>query len=137
MATSGHMFAQHYLDAMFPYLEPERQRLGKKNQLMEPFLDRVVNVDEVTVARRETVAAEELEQLKSKGMLDFGNGERRGYGSKDGSVVMTFSRTPTGRLVADEAKGKTVRQLSRLWQYQNGRIPNDDVVETQRADESP
>ena len=131
------MFDKHYLDQMFPYLEPERQRLLKGHELSEPFLDRVVDVDEITVARRETVVMEELDRIRSGEGLELGDREHVEGGSKNDSGIMVFARTSTGKLMADNAHGKTVRQLSRLWRYQGGRTPYDGVQISESGDISP
>lgn len=131
MGASGHMFNQHYLNTMFHYTEPERQRSNNRDWIVDPFLDKVVNVDEGTVARRQSTTMQQAGITSMKNGLQFGDGEQvvtsvKGHG---GSPVMTFDRTDSGRLVSEELSGKTVRELSRLWRYQGGRNPDDDVVE--------
>ena len=136
MGASGHMFNQHYMDAMFRYLEPERQKMDDRHWLVDPFLDKVVTVDEQVVNRRESLAAEQLSVIRRESGLQFGNGETLPdtgnaavNGSKRGSdPVMTFVRTDSGRLLSEEARGKTVRELSRLWRYQGGRSPDAVTV---------
>lgn len=134
MGGSGHMFNQHYMDPMFPLEESET--LSRDDS----FLERVVIVDEKLATKRETVGVSNMELLQKASGLEFGNGQvvggisSVGNGTDTGGVdggssinvdtFMTFARTDTGRLLAQEARGKTVRELSRLWRYQGGRSPH-------------
>ena len=132
MGASGHMFNQHYMNAMFTYSKPEHQRMDERHWLVDPFLDKVVNVDEEVVNGRESVAMEQLSAIKRASGLQFGDGEILPNGtnglvnsSRKGSVPFTtFMRTDSGTLLIEEARGKTVRELSRLWKYQGGRSPD-------------
>ena len=123
MGASGHMFNQHYMDPMFPL--PEK----KSHWLQNTFLDKIIDVDEKLAIRRESTAVSNVGHMRKRSgtnALEFGDGEvvpvtqNLPNGSTAGPVsngdpVMTFSRTDSGRLLAEEAKGKTVRELSRLW----------------------
>lgn len=92
----------------------------KEPALQDSFLDQVVDVDEETIRRRDATALDI--QRRESGLL-FGDGERLADGGEEGPAVISFSRTSSGRLMVEEARGKTVRQLSRLWRYEGGRSP--------------
>ena len=126
VGASGHMFNQHYMDAMFP--NPDE----KTPMLADSFLDTVLNVNESLAMQRENTAIGNVGVMRRDSGLEFGNGQVIHDGlrmlghsgaSNSGDAVMTFARTQSGRLLAEEAQGKTVRELSRLWRYQGGRSP--------------
>ena len=127
--ASGHMFNQHYLEPMFPH---PGKRLPKAQS---KYLETPVNVDERLAVRRDSIAISNVSSMSRKSGLEFGDGEFvpdiqiLSNGSDAGPVsngdpVLTFARTDSGRLLVEEAKGKTVRELSRLWRYQGGRSPH-------------
>lgn len=130
MGASGHMFNQHYMDPMFPLSKPESL------SPLEAFLDSIVSMDgDLTFARREA-GVSDVDVLCKDAGLEFGNGQiipddsplTNGTGSgKGGNAVMVFSRTSSGLVVGEEAPGKTVRALSRLWRYRGGRSPEPDL----------
>jgi len=129
MGASGHLFNQHYLDAMFPL---DKTRANE-------FLDHVVDVDEKTASRRESVSALETGVMRQESSLEnfeFGDGRvvpvggaglRSGRGGADGAGDDVGSGInfvePSGLGVA-QARGKTVRELSRLWRYAGGGSPD-------------
>ena len=129
MGASGHLFNQHYMDPIFPLSEKETHRST------DGFLDRMVKVEEKLAVQRESTAVSNMAHMKKSG-LEFGNGQiipdepslTNGTDSNgingNGDAFMTFARTNSGRLMAEEAQGKTVRELSRLWRYQGGRSPH-------------
>lgn len=130
MGASGHMFNQHYMDALFPLPENVSHRLE------DNFLDNRVEVDENLAVRRENTAVSNMGHMRKESGLEFGDGQiipddpnmSNGNATNgingSGDTIMTFARTDTGRLLAKEAQGKTVRELSRLWRYQGGRSPH-------------
>lgn len=133
MGASGHLFNQHYMDAIFP-LPGDNTPL-----LPQIFLDGLVKVDETLAMKRENVAIGNVGIMRRESGLELGDGQviHDGLGKVNGqyppnnvprrtsdNTVMTFARTSTGRLLAEEAQGKTVRELSRLWRYQGGRSPH-------------
>ncbi len=133
MGASGHLFNQHYMDAIFP-LPAENNPL-----LTQIFLDALVKVDEKLAMKRENTAIGNVGVMRRESGLELGDGQviHDGLGMINGqypdtngarrtsdNTVMTFARTSTGRLLAEEAQGKTVRELSRLWRYQGGRSPH-------------
>ncbi|KAI9833185.1 MAG: hypothetical protein M1819_003808 [Sarea resinae] len=118
--ATGHLLTQHYLDFMFP-LDPERRHR---------FLDQVVEVDTHTVARREEAAAELAAIGTLTSQKDLSSSSAAGV-----EEVEVFARARVGEtvgVVADpadpegaavEGRARTVRQLSRLWRYMDGRRP--------------
>ena len=136
MGASGHLFNQHYMDAMFPLPGETTQSLP------EIFLERFAEVAEKLAMKRESTAVGNVGAMRRESGLEFGDGQviydgldmmngqyPNASGTNDprrisDNTVMTFARTTTGRLLAEEAQGKTVRELSRLWRYQGGRSPH-------------
>ena len=122
MGASGHLFNQHYMDAMFPLKGPDTvwQTGG--------FLDHHVKVDKKLAMKKENVAISKIGVMRRESGLEFGDGQviHDGAGVMNGrpdDTVMAFGRTDSGRLLSDEAQGKTVRALSRLWMYEGGQSP--------------
>ena len=122
MGASGHLFNQHYMDAMFP--------LGGPDTVWQPssFLDQQVKIDKKLAMKKEDVAISKFGVMRRESGLEFGNGQviHDGAGVTNGhadNTVMAFGRTKSGRLLSEEAQGKTVRELSRLWRYERGRSP--------------
>ncbi len=131
MGAKGHLLNQHYLGPMFP--------LGGSTSSY--FLDQVVQVDDKVAAKRENVARRQTGLMRRTSgdmsgcdIQEFdGNGrglsvgqilqeqtETKGGNSDDeDNLVGFFDSTQRSR----DAKGKTVRELSRLWRYFNGGQP--------------
>ena len=119
------MFNQHYMGPMFPL----------DNAWAGSFLDQVVDVDEKLAIRRESVAVHQV-KLMRKGL---GNQKcncedlhcAACYESPTGVVVNGEKSWEVSGLMLNrnnsqaEARGKTVRQLSRLWRYVDGGHPVD------------
>ena len=129
MGATGHLFNQHYMDPMFPL---DKTRTSQ-------FLDQVVDVDEKLAARRESKAVEQMNVMRSESSspqkIEFGDGETipvgaivTGEGATNGSggMLINFIEPNTA---SREAKGKTVRQLSRLWRYTDGGSPPGPEME--------
>ncbi|KAI9881295.1 MAG: hypothetical protein M1830_005581 [Pleopsidium flavum] len=131
MGASGHMFNQHYLNPMFS--------LDKTHAC--DFLDQVVDVDEKTASRRESIATQQTGIMRRESSLEnfeFGDGskmplgvgvsgQRQSNGAVDGSGIHFVEPTSLG---VTQARGKTVRQLSRLWRYTGGGSPSTLQVES-------
>jgi len=125
MGASGHMFNQHYLDAMFPL----------DHALAGVFLDQVVNVDEKLALRRESKAVQQISAMRRESMKQLPTGEVLDWGDKDRIPVdiIVNGEAPSGgdnvlinfvdSQIGSDARGKTVRQLSRLWKYVDGGNP--------------
>ena len=143
---SGHMFNQHYLDPIFSQSNRQKHTMkGKSNVewrsekvvashdedpikevLGEDFLDRIVTTDEDLAMRRESAVAAELGVMRRDSGLEFGNGQvLKKCEDANGDGCLTFLRTASDRVVAEEARDKTVRDLSRLWKYLGGKSPMD------------
>ena len=158
------MFNQHYLNPMFLPSKSQNQiaegqtsknsKSGGKDAgddeyhvgdtFEESFLDRLVSLDEELARRRESTILEEVGMIRRESGVEFGSGQvlkcTQGRG-KDGHAkgdecVMLF-RTPSDRVVAEEAKGKTVKNLSRLWKYLGGNSPVDDDNKPNGLDGEP
>ena len=155
--SSGHMLNQHYLNPMFPLSKRQKQAAkaekgikwkheGKEDdvgeKLGELFLDRIVTPDEKLAMRRDSTIIAEMGTRRESG-LEFGSGQvlKDAYGLANGRDVngdecLTFKRTPSNLVVAEEANGKTVKELSRLWKYLGGKSPMDhDHIENGYYDE--
>ena len=135
--ASGHMFNQHYMEPMFPLPE------SSPHWLQNNFLDRVVKVEKKLVMKRESTAISNVSDMRSRSVLEFGDGEAMPEvqmlpdGNTEGPVgngdsVLTFARTDSGQLLAEKAQGRSVRELSRLWQYMGGKSP--PPTKDQKAD---
>ena len=162
MISLGHMFNQHYLDPMFPLSKSQgqvvkaekginrkpRERLARHSddqvgdKFDESFLDRIVTPDERLAMERDLVAIAELGVARRASGLEFGSGQvlKHDHGvtkdkNADGGECLTFGRTDSGRVVAKEARGKTVKELSRLWKYLGGRSPMDHHPTQQKIDQ--
>ncbi|KAK7516677.1 hypothetical protein IWZ03DRAFT_195100 [Phyllosticta citriasiana] len=145
--ASGHLFNQHYLDAMFA-LPPARMAdlsmsssRGRDSAAsdqssdnssteaslpsppprptMSPFLDRMVDVDYGTAARRaETVDAARIQGFGVMPAADEAQaGAKAARGAARGRRTSVVDET---QLALGEGAGRTVRQLSRLWLYVGG-----------------
>ena len=122
------MFNQHYLDPMFP--------LDKTRSNENGFLDQVVDVDEETANKRESVSVQQAGMMRCESSLEnfgFGDGTvgARARGSKtptDGAanaaLGIDFVEQANSRTGVTQARGKTVRELSRLWRYMGGASPS-------------
>ncbi|MCJ1338058.1 hypothetical protein MMC09_003343 [Bachmanniomyces sp. S44760] len=142
MGATGHMFVQHYMDYMFP-LDPDRRH---------GFLDKVVDVDEVTASRRENEAIQQVSLMKRESTIaveniEFGDGQKVPVEAilEEESKLETLTRPAINIIlprneVAQEARGKSVKQLSRLWRYVDGGSPADfpnEVEQNWRDEISP
>ena len=122
------------MDTMFPL--PEATAASSMIQ----FLDRAVSVNLELAWKRAVAPAAEASGIFRRATtgLEFGTGDRmlpKDVGPSNGSIpsstasssnpVMIFSRTTSGVVVGEEASGKTVRELSRLWRYLGGRSPDE------------
>lgn len=170
MDATGHMFNQHYMNAMFPlpHSTDENNNYHDEEGLPDPlntFLDQIVDVDEKTARKRDNIAIRNMLLMKRQSSLgagiEFGDGHTlpvlgagvgveallnddhgdevvigngNGFvnGGNDGAVL---GRAQTNGSDSDsggerdrdrvvEARGKTVRDLSRLWMYLDGGSPS-------------
>ncbi|KAF6231101.1 hypothetical protein HO173_010801 [Letharia columbiana] len=162
MGGSGHMLNQHYLDPMFPLSKCQmlaaKEKRGIKlksggeiagdneakveDKFDELFLDRIVTPDERLAMQRDFTAIAGL--VRRETGLEFGTGQvvKDAYGlgnrkDANGDDCLTFKRTASDRVVAEEARGKTVKDLSRLWKYVGGESPIDHEHDEYRYHEQP
>ncbi|KAI9893707.1 MAG: hypothetical protein M1814_005923 [Vezdaea aestivalis] len=101
--VSGHLFVQHYLETMFPLDQDKRSR----------FLDEEVIVEEGIAVRRETVGSEDSigrKKISSNGITN----------------ALKISFISAAQVAAENCKGHTVKELSRLWKYMDGKRPMPD-----------
>ena len=144
MGASGHLFNQHYMDPMFP-LQPTPTAPSHQQQqqhtipnghpdILHPFLDKEVDVDEKTAVKRERTALRNMGLMRAESGIDFGDGETVPVGvlansGADGGLHIGFVRPGDDAVVGlgREARGKTVRELSRLWMYLGGASPGNEV----------
>ena len=145
----GHMLNQHYLDPIFSLSHRQKHTMkGKSNvkwksgkevashdedpieeNLGETFLDRIVTTDENLAMRRDSTVVAEMGVMRRESGLEFGNGQvLKNCEDDNGDGCLTFLRTYSDRVVAEEARDKTVRDLSRLWKYLGGKSPMDHDV---------
>lgn len=141
MGATGHLFNQHYLSVIFPLPQDQTFEAGglAMNGLRElinasnKFLDAIVDVDDDMALRREATAMRilrpspsprqlfELKDVKSiKGEDEDMNVQKNEAGSielLDNGIAVAGSTR--------DARGKSVRELSRLWKYLEGRSPQD------------
>ena len=146
------MLNQHYLDPMFHLSndqneaakerksirwKPEKRSIGHNEDYIgdkfgELFLDRIVIPDEQLAVRRDFTAIAEMGIVRRESGLEFGSGQvikdacgPANYKDANGDECLTFRRTASDRVVAEKARGKTVKDLSRLWKYLGGKSPMD------------
>ncbi|KAL8995003.1 MAG: hypothetical protein Q9169_005179 [Polycauliona sp. 2 TL-2023] len=140
--ATGHMFIDHYLNPIFPtktcadsqampkppqangngYANKHSAETTHENQNLEKglnFLDAVVEVDEAIPLQRRNIAP--LKPLaKMKNGKDYGNVRIERH-----SIVDGFDAVGNEQLMEQAARGKTVKDLSRLWRYLNGSSPEE------------
>ena len=125
MNAPGHMFNQHYMCTIFPL----------DNALAGSFLDQVVDTDQKLATCRESIAVQQVNLMRKDSGNQTCSCEDRRYGdsneSPTGIIVNGERLCEANRLMLNfiesqgDARGKTVRQLSRLWRYVDGGDPVD------------
>lgn len=144
--ATGHMFNQHYIDPMFPLSTCRKQAMKEKGGILSKcwerlaghpgdhsggksndlFLDQRVKTDRMLSIQREYTVIAEMGVMRRESGLEFGNGQvLRDCEDANGDGFMTFLRTSSDRVVVEEARDKTVKDLSRLWKYLGGKSPMD------------
>lgn len=159
------MLNQHYLDPMFPPSNSQKQAAKEKKGMRwkpaekingrnrdnvadkpdENFLDRIVTPDEKLAMQRDFTAIVEMGVVRRESGLEFGSGQvlKGAHGlandqDVNGDECLMFKKTTSDRIVAEEARGKTVKELSRLWKYLGGKSPMDhDHIEDGYHDKPP
>ena len=153
--ASGHMFVDHYLDPIFPSSKNANfkavaqvkkgqangngaangQRVTNGNGHLEEgvsYLDAIVDVDETIPLKRQNSLPLKL-VVPKKGSMNSGfvdNHPALALVNESGVVVddgMADGSEAIGGdlLVQQAARGKTVRELSRLWLYLGGSSPEE------------
>ncbi|KAK3347906.1 hypothetical protein B0H65DRAFT_158653 [Neurospora tetraspora] len=130
----GHQLCQHYLDGMFP-LEKDAKTgafLGCAETGNE-FMESEITVGE---AGSEMTAAKEAMEISwlangiANGIVS-GGGEGNGDEAAVGGIAVYGGHSPVERRGRVRTRRESmpakvkVKDLSRLWQYRNGRSPND------------
>ena len=158
------MFNQHYLNPMFLPSKCQNQVPKKTNaknwkfggiaaddneyhvgdKFEESFLDRSVSLDEKLATRRDSAIIEEAGIMRRESGLEFGNGQvLKGIQELDNDAhandneCLMISRTRNDGVVAEEARGPTVKKLSRLWKYLGGKSPEDNDHKQKGFDTEP
>ncbi|KAL9121308.1 MAG: hypothetical protein Q9187_002131 [Circinaria calcarea] len=119
LGVTGHLFNQHYLGSMFPF----SAATGRSTvEAARGFLEQVVQVDEETAERREREAGVRGEGLRRESWLQ-GVGEGNREGKEGAGMGMQQKAVVQAGAEVWQAKGKTVMDLSRLWMYLGGAVP--------------
>ena len=144
IGATGHMFNQHYLAAIFPLpsTSPESaladsrdQQTNRAKQGPKAFLDKVVKVDVKLAMAREDTATRKMGLLRresASSVLELGDGECLFVDALLNDAIPKGRKAATNiKVLKDDVavegrdiKGKTVRQLSRLWRYEGGESPD-------------
>ncbi|CCC13184.1 unnamed protein product [Sordaria macrospora k-hell] len=129
----GHQLCQHYLDGMFPLeKDPKTGAFVGASENENEFMESEITVGE---AGSEMTAAKEAMEISwlANGIGGNGSavdGDNVGGVAVHGGHSPTVERRGTMRLRRGESKPAKVKvkDLSRLWQYRNGRSPDDKPV---------
>ncbi|CAK7237007.1 hypothetical protein SBRCBS47491_009830 [Sporothrix bragantina] len=129
----GHQFCQHYLDGMFPLArDPQTGRLLKKcaetgNEFMESEIAMARDGDEDVVVHeafeRSWAAALNGNNSTEDAMAVAGS---RTAGAP--ALVEMHASSPVLARQASQPRPVKVKDVSRLWQYRNGRSPDDNMA---------
>lgn len=145
------MFIDHYLDPIFPLEEQKKNTAkqpagGKKGftnavngddanghraeEEADNYLGAIVDVDtETEIKRRVMVRRKSL--VSNEAAAAAGTNDHHQATAMNGSAIGGTYGTINGManeermVVAVPARGKTVRELSRLWKYLGGEVPED------------
>lgn len=105
----------------------------QEHELVGAFLDQVLEVDEKLAVCRERETQQQVVKMRkmSGGQTPIHDENVDDLGNKIGEMLNGYR--PSGAMlinfvepnVAEKARGKTVRQISRLWKYTDGGSPRD------------
>ncbi|KAI4119253.1 MAG: hypothetical protein LQ338_007304 [Usnochroma carphineum] len=141
MGASGHMFVEHYIDPIF---SPPEYAKGNKvkpaikvaygstnghavEEAADSYLDAIVDLDTETQMKRK----------KNSGLMSLVRGKNRrisavldarsanGIGVHAANGTVNSVEDGQNVIIAAPARGKTVKELSRLWKYLGGASPED------------
>ncbi|CAG8971055.1 hypothetical protein HYALB_00005293 [Hymenoscyphus albidus] len=142
----GHLLTQHYLDSMFP-LEPapehteegsDRGGIGGSgflgadvigNTFMEEDIDWVAKRSEARAGLRKPVRSKEDLSIIDRDLSEEDDEDEGDVGVYDESPMSTREGSFHGSFTNGAVKRQyKVKDISRLWQYRNGRSPQVDAV---------
>ncbi|KAI1371638.1 hypothetical protein F4677DRAFT_457080 [Hypoxylon crocopeplum] len=121
-ARGGHQFCQHYLNGMFPLARDTKGELAGCAETSE-FMNSIVKV-----ARKGTEKEDMREGIENGWSMIEPAGRRDSLAKEEVSVHGSFHEDKNG---INDGKVR-VKDLSRLWQYRNGRSPPDLPGELRR-----
>ena len=110
MGATGHMLNQHYLNNIFPIpgvQAPDGPRAG--------FLDSLLATDATLAMKRESAAVDKAESMKHACSMNAGK--------RDNAMVRDALKGD-GESMEREGQGGSVRDVSRLWRYLDGKSPS-------------
>ena len=137
VGATGHMFNQHYLAAMFPLPSTSpssgltSSRDQQTNGVKHAFLDKIVKVDVRLTLAREDTAMKNMGLIRRESTSSTFELDMSADAVVNGDIPEGRKETPNIKVLQDhvtiegnDTKGKTVRQLSRLWRYEGGDSPS-------------
>jgi hypothetical protein len=113
--AQGHQFNQHYLDTMFP-IDPKTGLVLDHNA----FMDAECTVDEDLVISREQAATKDVDRA-----VGTQSGRRIIDGEAQGNMDLKDQYVSATKANVDRVQSMRVHELSRLWKYTNGKVPED------------
>ncbi|KAI4176425.1 MAG: hypothetical protein LQ343_001165 [Gyalolechia ehrenbergii] len=147
MGATGHMFVDHYLDPIFLSPKQARSKTGPATNMKQvnghmpeeeaiedadSFLNALVDVDVDVEERQAQKASKRLVQVKSSGQAHAhstpvakGVGGHSVNGTHDLVNGVHADDVDDLMMNLDDNRGKTVKELSRLWQYLGGAEPEE------------
>ena len=144
IGATGHMFNQHYLASMFPLpstspssalADSRDQKTNGAKKEPKAFLDNMVKVDVKLALAREDTAMKNMGLMRRESaswVLELVDGESLSADAVlNGNIPGSRKEATNIKILKDnvsvegkDIKGKTVRQLSRLWRYEGGESPS-------------
>lgn len=118
----GHQFNQHYLDGMFPLARDDRGRLTGCAETGNEFMESAILVGEEGDESDDVDEAYGTSWLGALGSMANG---RRTVRSSEANVKIHNGGSPIVSRKGTMSRVK-VKDVSRLWQYRNGRRPQDE-----------
>ncbi|KAL9602754.1 MAG: hypothetical protein Q9219_001597 [cf. Caloplaca sp. 3 TL-2023] len=143
MGATGHMFVDHYLNPIFPVpTKPTsaKSRIvavngrqhgevevdGHRAEEAGGYLDAVVHLDDETTAQHQDFRARLRAKPQSKMVSGLQTPIVNGVNGRYGTLEGAASSDGNGNInILEQGRGKTVKDLSRLWKYLGGAEPED------------
>jgi hypothetical protein len=113
--AQGHQFNQHYLDTMFP-IDPKTGLVLDHNA----FMDAECTVNKDLVISREQAATKDVDRA-----VGTQSGRRIIDGEAQGNMDLKDQYVSATKANVDRVQSMRVHELSRLWKYTNGKVPED------------